>query len=189
MQHILAVYLLVGGAFLTILILFPLGKKEAQDQLRSIGLVNHTDMVPALKRKYKDKQNPLISVWEFSSQGIPLKTWEDKQAGKMWDNQFGLVFTDALGKYLVRRTVVKHFKKISQRAGISDDARFHDLRHSFAVSSLYAGDDIKTVQANLGHATAQFTLDVYGHVTQKMRQDSANRMQKFYEQLSFENAQ
>ena len=114
---------------------------------------------------------------------------EQEQAGSMWDNQFNLVFTDALGKYLVRRTVVKHFKKISQRAGISDDARFHDLRHSFAVSSLYAGDDIKTVQANLGHATAQFTLDVYGHVTQKMRQDSANRMQKFYEQLSSENAQ
>ena len=80
MQHIFAVYMLVGGAFLTILILFPLGKKAAQDQLRSIGLVNHTDMVPALKRKYKDKQNPRISVWEFSSQGIPLKTWEDKQA-------------------------------------------------------------------------------------------------------------
>ena len=114
---------------------------------------------------------------------------EREQAGKMWDNQFNLVFTDPLGKYLVRRTVVKHFKKISQRAGISDDARFHDLRHSFAVSSLYAGDDIKTVQANLGHATAQFTLDVYGHVTQKMRQDSANRMQKFYEQLSSENPQ
>ncbi|MBR2938183.1 MAG: site-specific integrase [Oscillospiraceae bacterium] len=112
---------------------------------------------------------------------------EQEQAGKMWDNQFGLVFTDALGKHLVRRTVVKHFKKISQRAGISDDARFHDLRHSFAVSSLYAGDDIKTVQANLGHATAQFTLDVYGHVTQKMRQESANRMQKFYEQLNAEN--
>jgi len=80
MQHSLAVYLLVGGVFLTILILFPLGKKAAQDQLRSIGLVNHTDMVPALKRKYKDKHNPRISVWEFSSQGIPLKTWEDKQA-------------------------------------------------------------------------------------------------------------
>lgn len=37
---------------------------------------------------------------------------------------------------------------------------------------------------NLGHATAQFTLDVYGHVTQKMRQDSANRMQKFYDQIT-----
>lgn len=109
---------------------------------------------------------------------------ERKQAGDAWSNPFNLVFTDSLGKHLVRRTVVKHFKKISERAGISNDARFHDLRHSFAVTSLYAGDDIKTVQANLGHATAQFTLDVYGHVTQKMRQDSANRMQQFYDQLT-----
>ena len=109
---------------------------------------------------------------------------ERKQAGDAWSNPFNLVFTDTLGKYLVRRTVVKHFKKISERAGISNDARFHDLRHSFAVTSLYAGDDIKTVQANLGHATAQFTLDVYGHVTQKMRRDSANRMQQFYDQLT-----
>ena len=115
--------------------------------------------------------------------------WEQVLAGSLWENKFNLVFTDASGKYLVRRTVVKHFKKITERAGISGDARFHDLRHSFAVSSLYAGDDIKTVQANLGHATAQFTLDVYGHVTQKMRQDSADRMQKFYEQLSAENGQ
>ena len=114
---------------------------------------------------------------------------EKVAAGKLWDNHFNLVFTDALGKNLVRRTVVKHFKKIIQRAEISDDARFHDLRHSFAVTSLYAGDDIKTVQTNLGHATAQFTLDTYGHVTQKMRQDSASRMQKFYEQLNTQNPQ
>ena len=114
---------------------------------------------------------------------------EQAHAGGIWDNKFNLVFTDDTGKYLVRRTVVKHFKKISQRANLSDDARFHDLRHSFAVTSLYAGDDIKTVQANLGHATAQFTLDVYGHVTQKMRQDSASRMQKFYEQLNTKNGQ
>ena len=64
-----------------------------------------------------------------------------------------------------------------------EESRFHDLRHTFAVTSLYAGDDIKSVQANLGHATAQFTLDVYGHVTQTMRKESAERMQRFYDQL------
>ena len=109
---------------------------------------------------------------------------EQQAAGSLWNNSMDLVFTDAVGKHLVRRTVVKHFKKITHRAGIPEDARFHDLRHSFAVTSLYAGDDIKTVQANLGHATAQFTLDTYGHVMQRMRHDSANRMQHFYEQLS-----
>lgn len=39
--------------------------------------------------------------------------------------------------------------------------------------------DIKTVQENLGHATAAFTLDIYGHVTEKMKQESANRMEQF----------
>lgn len=103
-------------------------------------------------------------------------------AGDVWNNSYNLVFTDNTGKHLVRRTVVKHFKAITKRAGISD-SRFHDLRHSFAVTSLHAGDDIKTVQENLGHATAAFTLDVYGHVSEKMRRDSANRMQKFYEAI------
>lgn len=63
-------------------------------------------------------------------------------------NKCNLVFTDALGKNLVRRTVVKHFKAVIERANIPPDVRFHDLRHSFAVTSLYSGDDVKTVQAN-----------------------------------------
>ena len=64
------------------------------------------------------------------------------------------------------------------------DARFHDLRHSYAVAALRAGDDIKTVQGNLGHATASFTLDVYGHVTEEMKQASANRMEQFIRNVS-----
>ncbi len=33
--------------------------------------------------------------------------------------------------------------------------------------------------ANLGHATAAFTLDVYGHFTDDMRSVSAQRMEGF----------
>ena len=57
--------------------------------------------------------------------------------------------------------------------------RFHDLRHSYAVAAIRSGDDIKTVQGNLGHATAAFTLDVYGHVTNQMKQASAARMETY----------
>ena len=46
------------------------------------------------------------------------------------------------------------------------------------------GDDIKTVQNNLGHATASFTLDVYGHVTEQMKRDSSSRMEGFIQGLS-----
>ncbi|WP_311135769.1 tyrosine-type recombinase/integrase [Acetobacterium fimetarium] len=59
------------------------------------------------------------------------------------------------------------------------DLRFHDLRHSFAVSSLQAGDDIKTVQENLGHHSAAFTMDTYAHVTETMRKASSEHMDAF----------
>lgn len=52
------------------------------------------------------------------------------------------------------------------------------------MAAIKGGDDIKTVQENLGHATAVFTLDVYGHVTDQMKKESADRMEKFIESLS-----
>ena len=61
---------------------------------------------------------------------------------------------------------------------------FHDLRHTYAVMAIQSGDDIKTVQENLGHATAAFTLDVYGHVTAQMKQASADRMEKKIQAVS-----
>ena len=83
---------------------------------------------------------------------------------------------------MVPRTLYKNFKKVATTIG-RPDARFHDLRHTYAVTSLQEGDDIKTLQQNLGHATAAFTLDVYGHVSEKMKQESADRMERFYNKV------
>lgn len=103
------------------------------------------------------------------------------QAKDVWENS-GFVFTDELGHHLNPSTIYYCFKQLIAKAGYPD-TRFHDLRHSYAVAAIQSGDDIKTVQENLGHHTAAFTLDVYGHVTQQMRQASAERMQRFYTDL------
>ena len=76
-----------------------------------------------------------------------------------------------------------HLKRICKRLGIPY-TRFHDLRHTFATISLENGDNIKTVSENLGHATVAFTLDIYGHVSDEMRRESAAKMQIFYENLN-----
>lgn len=103
---------------------------------------------------------------------------EQAVAGVAWSNPNRLVFTNGLGGHLVHITVYKEFKEIARTLGY-ENARFHDLRHSYDVAAIESGDDIKTVQANLGHATASFTLDVYGHASQKMRQRSADRMEQY----------
>ncbi|MBQ9929157.1 MAG: site-specific integrase [Oscillospiraceae bacterium] len=95
----------------------------------------------------------------------------------------GLVFTDEIGRRITPQALYRAFKIVVDELGLPN-TRFHDLRHSYAVASIRAGDDIKTVQENLGHATAAFTLDVYGHVTDQMKQDSANRMQRFIQNVA-----
>lgn len=94
-----------------------------------------------------------------------------------------MVFTTELGRYLCNQTVYLVFKKVVKALGMGS-VRFHDLRHTFAVNSLKAGDDIKTVQENLGHHTAAFTLDVYAHVTSGMKRDSAGRMEKYLQSVT-----
>ena len=101
--------------------------------------------------------------------------------GSGWDPS-GLVFTNEKCEHLCHVTVYKAFKKIAAQIGCPN-ARLHDLRHSFAVMSLQAGDDIKTVQQHLGHATAAFTLDLYCHVTKEMQQDSADRQEAYLKKV------
>lgn len=102
--------------------------------------------------------------------------------GECWENS-GFVFTDELGQHLKPQNVYREFKRIVTAMG-TPATRFHDLRHSYAVAAIRSGDDIKTVQENLGHATAAFTLDIYGHVTKQMKQESANRMEQFIKSVN-----
>lgn len=99
------------------------------------------------------------------------------KAGALWERN-NLVFTDEIGHHLMPHTVYREYKNIVRRIGIPE-ARFHDLRHTYAVTAIRSGDDIKTVQSNLGHHTAAFTLDTYGHVIDQMKRDSADRMERF----------
>ena len=134
----------------------------------------------------KSGKTRTITVAPFVMQVLKEQLFEQRkqhlQMGLAWKNQWNLVFTQEDGGYIPPQSALKHFKKVAERIG-RPDARFHDLRHTYAVASLQEGDDVKTVQQNLGHATAAFTLDVYGHVSEKMKQESAARMERFIEKI------
>lgn len=134
----------------------------------------------------KNSKDRLITAAPF----VMDLLWEVKQEQDRNRRRFGpafvetgLVFTDEIGHRVTPQALYRAFKIVVDELGMSE-VRFHDLRHSYAVASIRAGDDIKTVQENLGHATAAFTLDVYGHVTDQMKRDSANRMQKYIQNVS-----
>ena len=102
--------------------------------------------------------------------------------GSSYDNPDNLVFTNEIGTHICVEALLRALKRRADAIGLPS-LRFHDLRHSYATISLQNGDDLKSVSESLGHATVAFTLDVYGHVTDKMRRDSADRMQRYIDSI------
>ena len=66
-------------------------------------------------------------------------------------------------------------KTLLKKAGITENLRFHDLRHTFATLAIQQGVGVKTVSSILGHYSAGFTLDTYTHVTGEMQKEAAHK--------------
>ena len=73
--------------------------------------------------------------------------------------------------------------EFGQKHRLSVYDTYIELRHAYAVAAIRSGDDIKTVQGNLGHATASFTLDVYDHATDQMKRENAERMEEYIKSI------
>lgn len=129
------------------------------------------------------REQKRIQVEQRMKAGLAWRGWNSVGEQKTW-----FVFTTEFGDHYCPQTVYAHFKKIAKQIG-AEKANVHSLRHTYAVLCLQNGDDVKTVQSNLGHATAAFTLDVYGHVSEKMKQDSATRMKAYMQRTVYGKAQ
>lgn len=155
--------------------------KQQLQQIRKRGEASKYKIVPPKNDKIRVLQ-PAPDVMKVLSR-IKTQQKEYKLAsGNSWQNEMNLVFVKETGEHLIDNTVLKHLKAIVTKIGIPE-TRFHDLRHTYATNAIRIGDPIKTVSENLGHATVAFTLDIYGHVTPQMKQDSADRMQRLIEAM------
>ena len=96
------------------------------------------------------------------------------------------MFTTEFGKNLSNVTLTHQATKFGEAIG-KNGFRFHDLRHSYAVASIMAGDDMKTISSNLGHATISITMDVYANFTEDMAKASADRMTAYMKKFDSDN--
>ena len=88
------------------------------------------------------------------------------------------VFSSPTGGPISPDSVLNMLHRVLKRAGL-EQVRFHDLRHTFATMEIQNGVDVKTLSGLLGHYSAGFTLDTYGHITPAMKQDAANKVGGF----------
>lgn len=113
-----------------------------------------------LQEQRKDQRKQIKELWAM---GITWKT--------------DYVFTRGDGSNISGNTLRKHFKRILAAADLPEDTHYHDLRHSYAVFALESGDNLKEIQAALGHYSAAFTANTYAHVSDQARKESAARQE------------
>ncbi len=169
---------------------FKAGTVKICKQLQKRPLADGGFTFAPLKNDKARILRPAPFVMEFLKQREREQAEQRLCAGEAWEGwatteerKTALVFTSSSGCNLHPQTVYAHYKKLAAKIG-APESRVHDLRHTYAVLSLQNGDDVKTVQNNLGHATAAFTLDVYGHVSERMKEASAARMEAYYKTVS-----
>ena len=69
----------------------------------------------------------------------------------------------------------KHYK---EAAGLSDLTP-HMVRHGYASILHEAGIDSKDAQELLGHANISTTMDIYTHITEKQRAETAKKLNMY----------
>jgi integrase len=83
--------------------------------------------------------------------------------GAGWRDEHDLVFTLPDGSSLDPESVAKVFNRRVARSGLPR-IRFHDLRHTHVAHLIAAGEQPLLIAKRLGHASAAFTQDRYGHL-------------------------
>jgi integrase len=81
------------------------------------------------------------------------------------------------GPWIIDRRVAE-IREAGKIEGLPETFVFHDLRHYFASLLIADGEDYKTVQARMRHASARTTLDTYGKLWPDADESSRSAVSK-----------
>lgn len=93
-------------------------------------------------------------------------------------NDLDLVFPNQHGKPIVHSNLLRqHFWPSLKKAGIPQ-IRFHDMRHTFASMLIDQGENIKYIQAQMGHSSPTVTFNTYAHLLKPTNQRAARTLEE-----------
>ena len=88
------------------------------------------------------------------------------------------VFVNECGNIMVANTVSKHLKKIC--TDVLGEGRYflHMLRHSHISMLIEMGLPLRSIMDRVGHKNEKITLQIYSHVTKKMRETMQEKLEE-----------
>lgn len=142
------------------------------DSYRVIDLDNN---ILDILKKYKQQQRK--DKIYYGKHYCNLKINEKNQINEFEGNEVNLINIRENGTYIQPRVMQHCFQIIHYKLGYKE-LDYHSLRHTHATMLLSAGANIKAVQERLGHKKLDLTLGVYTHVTEEMREQTLEILNK-----------
>lgn len=85
-----------------------------------------------------------------------------------------------MGNYLDSPSVLeREFKPLLRQAGI-EGVGWHSLRHTYVSLLISQNVPIKYIQKQVGHASIDMTMDIYGHIMPEVTQLGVNALDKLF---------
>lgn len=143
---------------------FEFTSPKTEDSNRTVSF--NQDLAEELKRmKVQYNKEKLIGLRDPKSE---------------WCN---LVFTGRSQQPVRAVTIAAVFNKIYKAYGIKDVSGTHILRHTHITMLVEAGVDLPVIMERVGHSNINITLDIYTHVTKKMKKQSDDKINEYFRQF------
>jgi integrase len=107
-----------------------------------------------------------------------LRLWRRQQSArwlKLGQPRPVSVFSSAVGTPFGESNVRKAWGQIVEKSELRY-RRIHDLRHTFASLLIQQGESLVYVKEQMGHASIQITVDIYGHLVQGGNRAAVDRL-------------
>ena len=127
------------------------------------------------KTKSSCRTLPLVDPYEKMLLRMKSNQAENRRLCGSYYNQNYLdyIFVNEIGEIIKPGYVSAHFADVLEKHNMPC-IRFHDLRHSCATMLFAQGVPMKEIQAWLGHSTIGTTANIYTHLDENSKINSAN---------------
>lgn len=129
---------------------------------------------PKSKREIILDANTLevLKRWKKEQQIVLLKLGFNANSPRQW------IFQGRDNQHTSYNYIASQINNITDRHGLPH-LNPHAFRHTHATLLLEAGATMKETEERLGHSNITTTMDIYAHVTNKMKQDTTDKLANY----------
>lgn len=165
----------------TISITKSLGHTQNGQETKTTKTIRSNRILPIPKSEID-----LLQKWKIEQKNFMFSVgskWEGYRGNDFDKNSIFIQMNSNYGKtmniatpYRKFETFIKYYNQTVEKEERLPVIPLHGLRHTCATLNVSLGTDLKTLQATLGHANIQTTLNIYAHALEEKKREASKAL-------------